>query len=151
MLEYCHAHGILVEPSLFDHSFLNTALTLVNDGVMRHTRYWMLTLSESAWGAGRAMAPGTPSYYLALRAQVRAFFPDALCLAHGVTTDVFRTAALALANGDGVRIGFEDWWRRPDGEPARSSAELVAWAVRIARACGREPVSPDEARELLFV
>jgi 3-keto-5-aminohexanoate cleavage enzyme len=148
-LETCYAHGVFAEPAVFDLGFLNTALTLIKDGVLRHTQYFLLEFPGGRWGDGRAQATGTPQNYILLREQVRTFYPDATCVSHGVGENVFRLAALAIAMGDGVRVGFEDWLRRPDGELARSSAELVEWAVQIGRACGRQPATPEEVRALI--
>ncbi len=56
---------------------------------------------------------------------------------------------IGLAMGLNVRVGLEDnvYFRR--GELARDNAELVARTVRIARELGREPASPEQARQML--
>jgi len=56
---------------------------------------------------------------------------------------------IGLAMGLNVRVGMEDnvYFRR--GEPARDNAQLVERTVRIARELGREPASPDQARQVL--
>ncbi len=41
-----------------------------------------------------------------------------------------------------MRVGLEDNVRAPNGE-------LVEWAVRVAEILGREPATPDEAREIM--
>jgi 3-keto-5-aminohexanoate cleavage enzyme len=48
-----------------------------------------------------------------------------------------------------VRVGFEDNIYLYPGVPARSNAELVEKAVRLAKELGREVASPDEARSML--
>jgi 3-keto-5-aminohexanoate cleavage enzyme len=149
ILRTCYAHGVFAETAVFDLGFLNTALTLIQDGVLRRTNYFLLEFPSGAWGDGRAVAAGTPQNYILLREQVRQFYPAATCVSHGIGDNVFQMATLAIAMGDGVRVGFEDGVRMPDGRIAESSAELVAWAVELARACGREPLTPAEARELL--
>jgi uncharacterized protein (DUF849 family) len=57
------------------------------------------------------------------------------------------TAALLL--GGNVRVGLEDNLYLERGVIAKSNAELVAKIVRIARELGREPASPEEARQIL--
>jgi len=48
-----------------------------------------------------------------------------------------------------VRVGFEDNLYYRKGELAKSNAQLVARAVRIARELGKEPMTPEEARRIL--
>ena len=52
-------------------------------------------------------------------------------------------------HADTMAAGIQLYVRMPDGSLAESSAELVAWAVELAHACGREPMTPAEVRELL--
>jgi uncharacterized protein (DUF849 family) len=53
--------------------------------------------------------------------------------------------------GGSVRVGLEDNFYLPDGEMAESNADLVAHAARMARDAGREPATPDEAREIMEI
>ena len=48
-----------------------------------------------------------------------------------------------------MRVGLEDNIYYKKGELATSNAQLVARMVRIARELGKEPCTPDEAREIL--
>ena len=56
---------------------------------------------------------------------------------------------IALAMGLNIRVGMEDNVLLRRGEPLRENAQLVERAVRLARELGREPATPDEARQLL--
>lgn len=56
---------------------------------------------------------------------------------------------MALANGGHVRIGIGDYHYAELGHP--TNAELVERIVRAARAMGREPATPDEAREIFGI
>jgi 3-keto-5-aminohexanoate cleavage enzyme len=60
-------------------------------------------------------------------------------------------AVQSILLGGHVRVGFEDnlWYRK--GVLAESNAQLVERVVRIGRELGREPATPDEARELLGI
>ncbi len=69
--------------------------------------------------------------------------------AHGIEDSVFTIASLAMATGAHVRVGFEDRATLVDGSLAESSADFVSWAVNVARAHGREPATPQEARQML--
>ena len=84
-----------------------------------------------------------------MTACVHDLFPDAFWIAHGIEDSVFTIASLAIATGAHVRVGFEDRATLVDGSLAKSSADFVAWAVQIARAHGREPATPQEARQLI--
>jgi uncharacterized protein (DUF849 family) len=53
--------------------------------------------------------------------------------------------------GGHVRVGLEDNFYLPDGKMVSSNGELVAQAVKMARAVGREPMSVDEAKQALGV
>jgi uncharacterized protein (DUF849 family) len=53
--------------------------------------------------------------------------------------------------GGNVRVGLEDNFYVSEGEMAESNADLVEKAARMARDVGREPATPDEAREILSI
>jgi len=55
---------------------------------------------------------------------------------------------MAMIMGGCVRVGLEDNIFYKKGEPA-TNTQLVARTVRIARELGKEPATPDEAREIL--
>jgi len=63
----------------------------------------------------------------------------------------WRLHALAIAMGGHVRVGWEDNPYLPDGTLARSNAELVEVAVKMAETVGREVATPDEARAITGV
>jgi 3-keto-5-aminohexanoate cleavage enzyme len=56
---------------------------------------------------------------------------------------------MGMILGGAIRVGFEDnlYYRR--GELAKSNAQLVARAVAMARELGKEPATPQEARQIL--
>jgi 3-keto-5-aminohexanoate cleavage enzyme len=56
---------------------------------------------------------------------------------------------MGLLMGGNVRVGFEDNIYLNPGVPAKSNAELVEKAVRLANELGRTVASPAEAREIL--
>jgi 3-keto-5-aminohexanoate cleavage enzyme len=60
--------------------------------------------------------------------------------------DGFPLAEWGLAAGGDVRIGLGDYHYGNAGAP--TNAELVERLVELARSFGREPASPDEAREI---
>lgn len=61
----------------------------------------------------------------------------------------FTLCTAALLMGGNVRVGMEDNLYVEKGVLAKSSADQVAKIIRIARELGREPATPDEARQIL--
>lgn len=147
-LEACYERGIVPEPTLWDGGMLNNAITLVNDGLLRSSGYFLIE-PNGDWGGGAQRLPGSPTDYLRLAGQVREHFPEAIHIAHGGGRHTFPLAAVAMATGAHVRVGFEDSPSLPDDAQPDSNARFVEWAVRLARSLGREPMSPSEARPLL--
>ena len=58
-------------------------------------------------------------------------------------------ATMSILNGGHVRVGFEDNVFLSRGVLAKSNAELVEKAVRLARELGREIATPEEVRQML--
>lgn len=67
----------------------------------------------------------------------------------GIGRHEFPMAAMAIAMGGHVRVGFEDNVYIEKGVLAKSNAELVEKVVRLAKELGREIATPDEARRIL--
>ena len=67
----------------------------------------------------------------------------------GVGTDQYPAITMSCLLGGHMRVGLEDNTRLPNGELAKGSYEQVEVAVKIAAALGREPATPDEAREIM--
>ena len=57
--------------------------------------------------------------------------------------------ALAISLGGHCRVGWEDNPYLPNGDVARSNAELVSVVVRMAESMGREVATPEEARAII--
>jgi 3-keto-5-aminohexanoate cleavage enzyme len=144
----CRERGIVPEPAVLDTGFLTNVATLVQDGLLSTPRYVLVEFS-GRFGDGFQIMPGTPRSYFYMTACVHDLFPDAFWIAHGIEDSVFTIASLAIATGAHVRVGFEDRATLVDGSLAKSSADFVAWAVQMARAHGREPATPQEARQMI--
>ncbi|QZY55498.1 3-keto-5-aminohexanoate cleavage protein [Crassaminicella profunda] len=67
----------------------------------------------------------------------------------GIGRSQFQMAAIAIAMGGHVRVGFEDNVYIKKGVPADSNGQFVEKVVRIAKEVGREIATPAEAREIL--
>lgn len=80
---------------------------------------------------------------------VHALPPNANFTTCGVGTDEFPCIMQSCLMGGHMRVGLEDNVRLPNGELAAGSYELVEIAVKAAQVMGREPATPDEAREIM--
>jgi len=69
--------------------------------------------------------------------------------AAGIGRSAFQVAAMSIAMGGHVRVGFEDNVYLERGVPAPSNGALVAKAARIAAELGRPIATPAEARAIL--
>lgn len=63
----------------------------------------------------------------------------------------FPMGVVNMLQGGHMRVGLEDNLYLEKGRLAKSSAEQIEKAIRIARELGLEPASPDEAREILHL
>jgi 3-keto-5-aminohexanoate cleavage enzyme len=144
----CRERGIVPEPAVLDTGFLTNVATLVEDELLPTPRYLLVEFS-GRFGDGLQIMPGTPRSYFYMTACVKELFPNAIWVAHGLEDSVFTIAGLAIATGAHVRVGFEDRATLVNGSVAKSSADFVTWAVSVARAHGREPATPQEARQMI--
>ena len=82
---------------------------------------------------------------------LREFPEDTLWLTSGIGPHQLPMTTFALLLGGHVRVGLEDnvYYRR--GEKAKSNAQLVERAVRLAHELNRDVATPAQAREMLGV
>jgi uncharacterized protein (DUF849 family) len=141
MLEFCRSAGLKPQFTTFDTLHLQSLRNLIDWG-------WA--------GSGPAIvkfflagAAATPATLLFYRERMRELFEGIELLWTPLVygADQFPLAALALALGGHVRVGIGDHAYREQGEP--TNAALVERIATVARAFGREPATPDEARALL--
>jgi 3-keto-5-aminohexanoate cleavage enzyme len=99
------------------------------------------------WGVagGQAFRPDT---FIALMHALPSNSNFTTC---GVGIEQFPAITMSCIMGGHMRVGLEDNTRVPNGELAKGSWEQVEWAVKIASCLGREPASPDEAREIMGI
>jgi 3-keto-5-aminohexanoate cleavage enzyme len=95
---------------------------------------------------------GMPGTTDALVAAVHAL-PDALTSwsATGIGRSTLNVSLAALSKGGHLRVGMEDVLTLARGVPVEHNAQLVERVVSVARIAQREPMTPDEARELLQI
>ncbi len=71
--------------------------------------------------------------------------------ATGIGRSALTVAFAALAKGGHLRVGMEDTLTLARGVPVQHNDELVSRAAELGRLAQREPMTPDEARDLLQV
>ena len=85
----------------------------------------------------------------------RSFLPKDKDTLWGVThygRDNWEFIAAAIAMGATVvRIGFEDSNWLDEGQKAEYNYQLVSRLVKLIKAMGLEPATPEEAREILRI
>jgi 3-keto-5-aminohexanoate cleavage enzyme len=143
-LPHVYAVGSTVEFELTDVNVVHRLSRLADEGIIDRaaTNLWMLH------GFGIGCTPPTARAFAYSRDEQKSLFPNALWGVLGAGHAQFRIAAMGMAMGcDTIRVGFEDNLYLPNGGVARHNAELVEAAVSLARAIGREPATPQEARE----
>src|SRR5262249_54706827 len=140
ILERITAFGIVPELEIFDAGMLATADVLFAKGLLAVPSHFDFVLGVP--GAAAA----TPENLVHF---ARSIPSGCTWSGAGIGRHQTRMAALALAMGGHVRVGFEDnvWYRK--GELATSNAQLVERVVRIAREVGREPATVEETRAML--
>jgi uncharacterized protein (DUF849 family) len=92
---------------------------------------------------------GLPPTVESLQLQTKLMHPGSEWEVIGISHGHWRMLATALVLGGNIRTGLEDHLYLPDGEMAKSNAELVEAAVQLCRSTGRKPATLEQAREIL--
>ncbi|TYL40225.1 3-keto-5-aminohexanoate cleavage protein [Natronococcus pandeyae] len=132
--------GVTPELECFDTGHVGNTRPLLREGVLERPFHASLIMG---------VLGGIPASVENLAHQVRQLPDDCTWQVIGVGEDQWPLVSAALAMGGNVRVGLEDNFYRPTGEMAESNADLVADAVEMAKQVGREPATPDEARDIL--
>jgi 3-keto-5-aminohexanoate cleavage enzyme len=134
--------GMKPELEVYGHSMMVDVENLISKNLLKKPYYVNFVLGMSHQGA----LPAEPKHLLSLLG----YLPE------GATFNVCAIGAgqlplttLSMLLGGHSRVGLEDNVYYSKGVLAKSNAQLVERTVRIARELGREPASPEEAREIL--
>jgi 3-keto-5-aminohexanoate cleavage enzyme len=134
--------GVRPEFEIFEHGQIDNALRMVKKfGMAGPLLHWDFVL-----GVPGSMS-GEPRNLAFLVDSIPAEISTWTCTGIGRWHVPMMLAALAM--GGNVRLGFEDNVFFTKGKLADGNAQLVARCVDIARQCGREAATPDEARQIL--
>lgn len=134
--------GIKPELEVYNHAMLQDVYRIIKEGRVKKPYYINIVLGMRYQGA----EPATPE---TLASIVRQLPEDSVFNCTNVGAPQTRMATLGMILGGCVRIGLEDNIYYTKGKLASSNAQLVARIVRIAKELGKEPATPDEARQYL--
>ncbi|MEW5912750.1 MAG: 3-keto-5-aminohexanoate cleavage protein [Thermodesulfobacteriota bacterium] len=132
--------GAKPELEVFDLGHCWVARDLLAKGLVGSDPLFQICL-DVPWAA-----PATPLNMLTMREALPA---GAIWAGFGIAANEFPMVAQAVLLGGHVRVGMEDNLYLSKGVRAKSNAELVAKAAQIMRLLGKEPATPDEARQIL--
>jgi len=134
--------GIKPEMEVYSHAMFREVNNVIEKGLVERPYYINLVLGMRYQGAVDA----TPKYLNSLID----FLPEgALFNVTAIGPAQLPLTVMGMLLGGCVRVGMEDNIYYRKGELAKSNAQLVARAVRIARELNKEPATPDEARKIL--
>ena len=135
------AHGVRPTLECFDLGHVYASHILIKEGLLDEPYHYGLVLN----------VPGSVRYEVdVLEMFVRKLPKGAHWTLMGIGGQANLDAIYgALALGGNIRVGFEDNIYYSKGRLAKSNAELVERAARIAKDCGRPLARPDDVREML--
>jgi 3-keto-5-aminohexanoate cleavage enzyme len=134
--------GIKPEMEVYSHAMLGEVRRLIAEERVAKPYYINIVLGMRYQGA----EPGTPETLMSI---VRQLPEGCIFNCTGVGSAQTTLGVQSMILGGCVRVGLEDNIYYGKGELAQSNAQLVARIARIARELGKEPATPDEAREYL--
>ena len=140
MAEVMRDSGVKPEFECYDVGMISNVLTLKELGYVTGPLYFQCVMGVMG------CIPATPDNLLHMVRQVPSEYPWSVC---AVGAAEYPMVNMGLILGGNVRVGFEDNIYVGPGVRARSNAEMVEKAVRMAKELGREIASPAEAREIL--
>ncbi len=134
--------GVKPEMEIYNLSMLQEVPLLIQKGLVQKPYYVNLILGMAYQGA----LESDPRFF----ATYIQYLPDdTMFNSLGVGAAQTWVATLGMIYGGNVRVGLEDNIYYKKGELATSNAQLVTRIVRIARDLGKEPATPEEARQIL--
>lgn len=137
--------GIVPEIEIFDAAMISLAVHLAEKGLIPKPLHFNLVLGVPG------SLPATPKNLFFLYESLPQYGELAKDLTWQVTVvgpPHVDLSVMAMSLGGNVRVGLEDNIYYSRGVLA-SNVRMVERMVGIARAMGREPVGPDEARKIL--
>lgn len=141
LAEKMNENGIVPELEVFDVGMINYSTFLISKGVLKPPFYYNLLLGSLGTAALNASNIGL---------MINSLPQGATWALAGIGRFQLAANTMAIALGGHIRIGLEDnpfydWTKKSDATNAR----LVERILKIAKEFGREPATPEEAREII--
>jgi 3-keto-5-aminohexanoate cleavage enzyme len=134
--------GVKPEMEIYNVSMMYEASLIIEKHLVQKPYTMTLILGMAYQGAQEANMMFLPTYLN--------FIPEETYFTTlGVGKAQTNLGTLGMILGGNVRVGLEDNLYYKKGELAKSNAQLVARIVRIARDLGKDPCTPEEARQIL--
>jgi 3-keto-5-aminohexanoate cleavage enzyme len=148
IIEGIKKKGWGMELEIWDISHLYNTMALCEEGLFDKNEVFHIDYPLGVAGG----QPATAKQLMYIAEEGKRMFPNSKWQALGIGKDEFPMITMAMLLGaDSVRVGLEDNIYISHGELAKSNAELVEKAVRIARELDFEIATVEEARELLHL
>ena len=136
--------GVKPELECFDTGHIRSAKDLIDQGLLVPPYLFQICLGA----AGGVIEASTKTFLFMNELLPR---EDVVWTTLAIGQHSFPMAALSMINGGHVRVGFEDNVYISRGVLAKSNAELVEKAVRLAKEFGRVIARPEDARQILKI
>ncbi|NLW40596.1 MAG: 3-keto-5-aminohexanoate cleavage protein [Tissierellia bacterium] len=132
--------GVKPEIEVFDKGMVDYAIRFAKEGYILEPMHFNFVLGVQMAATARDLA-----------FMVDSIPAGSTWTVTGIGRHEMPMAAIGIAMGGHVRVGFEDNVYLERGVLAKSNGELVEKVVRLAKELGREIATPDEAREILGI
>ncbi|MEM1538032.1 MAG: 3-keto-5-aminohexanoate cleavage protein [Candidatus Nezhaarchaeales archaeon] len=132
--------GVKPEVECYDMGHIGIAVKLIRKGLLKPPFRFSLVLGVEG---------GIPPTLKNLLHMVEALPENCNWQVIGIGRYQFPLSTVAMILGGHVRVGMEDNIYLAKGILAKSNAELVVKAIRIAKELGREVATPSDARRML--
>jgi uncharacterized protein (DUF849 family) len=133
--------GIRPELEAFDLGMINYAKYLIKKGLLQPPYYFNLILGNIACAQADMLQLGL---------MIKELPENSIWSVGGVGDSQLDMNCLSLIAGGGVRVGLEDnIWYDAGRTRLAANRDLVERVLSIARALGKEPLTPREARTVL--
>jgi 3-keto-5-aminohexanoate cleavage enzyme len=137
------------ETEIWDVHFLHNTMRLANEGVFdKNMKMWF----NYCLGDNNGSQPSNPRQLLYISDEGKRLFPNSVWQVTSRAQNYWQMAVTGVLLGcDIIRIGFEDFYRLPNGQRAKNTAEMVETAVKIITDLGLKVATVEEAKEILGV
>lgn len=143
MLDAMYRLNIVPECECFDTGIVRSIRMYIENGMLKSPPFVSLVMG---------VASGMPARGDLLPILLDELVDDAHWQAIVIgREEVWPVHRAAAARGGNLRTGLEDTFYMPDGSRANSNGQLIEALVQVARDAGREPMTPQETRQMLGI